>query len=122
MAFLEAVGVSAQPELLSASSLLSTIEDGRAIGTSEFMDLSVERSDLVNDYSFVDSWFEAGDEVDTVLTGNLIARKKREALIMDKMLEPRREWWAQAAAWALTFCTKPEMKSDDRSFIWRRWL
>ena len=99
--FLEAVGVSSvQPELLSASSLLDTIQDGSAISTNAFEDLLAEGSDLVNDYSFLDSWFEAGDEVDALLTGNHAARKKREALIIEKVLEPRREWWAQAVSWA----------------------
>lgn len=99
--FLEAVGVSSvQPELLSASSLLDTIQDGRAISTNAFEDLLAEGSDLVNDYSFLDSWFEAGDEVDALLTDNRSARKKRESLIVEKVLEPRREWWTQAVAWA----------------------
>lgn len=99
--FLEAVGVSSvQPELLSASSLLDTIQDGRAISTSAFEDLLAEGSNLVNDYSLLDSWFDAGDEVDAVLTGSRIARMKREGLIIEKVLEPRREWWAQATAWA----------------------
>jgi hypothetical protein len=98
--FLEAVGIaSVQPALLSTSSLLDTIQDGNAISANEFEDLLVEGSDLVNDYLFLNSWFEAGDEVDAVLTADLIARKKRE-LILEKVLEPRREWWAQAAAWA----------------------
>ena len=99
--FLEAVGIaSVQPVLLSTSSLLDTIQDGNAISANEFEDLLAEGSDLVNDYLFLASWFEAGDEVDAVLTGDLIARKKRELLILEKVLEPRREWWAQAAAWA----------------------
>jgi hypothetical protein len=99
--FLEAVGIaSVQPALLSTSSLLNTIQDGNAISANEFEDLLVKGSDLINDYLFLDSWFEAGDEVDAVLTGDLIARKKRELLILENVLEPRREWWAQAAAWA----------------------
>jgi hypothetical protein len=99
--FLEAVDVSSvQPELLSASSLLDTIQDGRAISTNAFEDLLAEGSDLVNDYSFLDSWFEAGDEVDALLTDNSTARKKRESLIIEKVLEPRREWWTQEVAWA----------------------
>ena len=99
--FLEAVGVSSvQPALLSTSSLLDSIQDGRAISAGTFDDLLAEGSGLENDYLFLDSWFEAGDEVDAVLTGNPIASKKREALIIEKVLEPRREWWAQAAAWA----------------------
>jgi hypothetical protein len=55
--------------------------------------------DLADEYFFVESWFEVGDKVDAVLTGNRAARAKREALIIEKVLEPRREWWTQAAAW-----------------------
>jgi hypothetical protein len=102
--FLEAVGVSSvQPELLTASLLLDAIQDGRAISANAFERLLAEGADLVNDYFFLDSWFEARDEVDAVLTDNHPASKKREALIMlimEKVLEPRREWWAEVAAWA----------------------
>jgi hypothetical protein len=98
--FLEAVGIaSVQPALLSTSLLLDNIQDGNAISANEFEDLLVEGSDLVHDYLFLASWFEAGDDVDAVLTADLIARKARELLILEKVLEPRREWWAQAAAW-----------------------
>ena len=85
---------------MSAPSLLDTIQDGRAIVANAFEDLLADGSDVVDDYVFMDSWFEVGDEVDAVLTGNRAARKKREALIIEKVLEPRREWWTQAAAWA----------------------
>ena len=98
---LKAVGVSSvQPEFMSAISLLESIPDGRVISTDLFEKLLAEGSDLVDDYSFLDSWFEVGDEVDAVLTGNRATRKKREALIIEKVIEPRREWWTQAAAWA----------------------
>jgi len=114
--FLEAVGVSSvQPELLRTSSLLDTIQDGRAISASAFEDLLAEGSDLANDYSFLDSWFEASDEVDAVLTDNLNTSNKREArimLIMEKVLEPRREWWADVAAW--TACILYQAGNDER--------
>jgi hypothetical protein len=98
--FLEAVGVSAvQPALLSTTSLLDSIQDDRAISAGTFEELLAGGSDLENDYLFLDSWFEAGDEVDAVLTGSPIG-EKREQLILDKVLEARREWWAQEAAWA----------------------
>jgi hypothetical protein len=98
--FLEAVGVSSvQPELISASSLLDKIQDGRTIRADELEDLLADGFDLIDDYFFGDSWFESGDVVDAVLTGNQAARKKREVLIMEKVLEPRREWWTQAVAW-----------------------
>jgi hypothetical protein len=97
--FVEAIGVSSvQPELMSATSLLDTVQDGRAIA---FEDLLAKDFDLVDDYEFMDSWFEVGDEVDAALTGHRThTRKKREALIIEKVLEPRREWWTQEAAWA----------------------
>ena len=99
--FLEVVGIhSVQPEFISATSLLEMIQDGRVITAHQFEQLLAKGSDLVADYAFLDSWFEVGDEVDVVLTGNRATRKKREALIMERVIEPRREWWAQAAAWA----------------------
>jgi hypothetical protein len=99
--FLEAVGVSSvQPQLMSAASLLDTIEEGRAIGFDAFEHLLADGFEVAADYFFVDSWFEAGDAVDAVLMRNRQARNKRDALIMEKVLEPRREWWTQVTAWA----------------------
>jgi hypothetical protein len=99
--FLEAVGVSAvQPELITLTSLFGMIQNGRALSTSTIEEMLAEGSDLGDDYFFLDSWFEAGDEVDAVLIGNHAAPKKREALVVERVLEPRREWWTQAAAWA----------------------
>jgi hypothetical protein len=99
--FLEAVGVSSvQPGLISPASLLDTIEEGRAIAADALEHLLADGFDLAADYVFVDSWFESGGEVDAVLVGNRQAPNKRAALIMEKVLEPRREWWTQVAAWA----------------------
>ncbi|MGH7868886.1 MAG: hypothetical protein ACREP9_14945 [Candidatus Dormibacteraceae bacterium] len=99
--FLEAVGVSSvQPEFISAASLLEMIQDGSATTTNQFEELLASGSDLAGHYVFLDSWFEVGDDVDAVLTGSRDARKKREALIIERVIEPRREWWAQAVAWA----------------------
>jgi len=65
--FLEAVGVSSvQPRLISPASLLETIEEGRAIGAAAFEYLLADGFELAADYVFIDSWFEAGDEVDAV--------------------------------------------------------
>jgi hypothetical protein len=98
--FLEAVGLpSVQPELMSSTSLLEMMLDGRAIAAGPFEKLLARGAYLADEYAFLDSWFEVGDEVDVALTGNRAARQKREALIMEKVVEPRREWWAQSAAW-----------------------
>ncbi len=100
--FLEAVGISSvQPGFLSAASLLDMLENGRAIGAEELEDLLERGSDLVDDYVFLDSWFEAGDEVEVLITS--AASEEGDALIMrvmEKVLEPRRDWWAQLAAWS----------------------
>ena len=72
---------------MNATSLLDTIQDGRAISHSVFEDLLAKDFDLVDDYEFMDSWFEVGDEVDAALTGNGATRKKPEALIIEKVLE-----------------------------------
>jgi hypothetical protein len=111
--FLEAVGVSSvQPELKSAASLLDAMEEGSKLGTDAFQNLLAEDFSLTDDYFFMDSWFEAGDKVDAVLTDNHDARKKREALIIEKVLEPRREWWTQVAAWAAYILYRAE--NDER--------
>jgi hypothetical protein len=69
--FLEAVGVSSvQPQLMSAASLLDTVEEGRVIGPDAFEHLLADGFDLAADYVFIGSWFEVGDEVDTVLMRN----------------------------------------------------
>jgi hypothetical protein len=97
--FLEAIGVaSVQPQLMSAASLLDSIEEPRAIGADAFERLLADGFEAADDYFFVDSWFEAGDKVDAVLKGTRHAPGKREALIMEKVLEPRREWWTQLTA------------------------
>lgn len=100
--FLEAVGISSvQPGFLSASSLLDMLENGRAIGAEELVNLLERGSDLVDDYVFLDSWFEAGDEVEMLIAA--AASEKEDALVrrvMEKVLEPRRDWWAQSVAWA----------------------
>jgi hypothetical protein len=111
--FLEAVGVSSvQPQLMSAASLLDTIEEGHAIDADAFEHLLADGFELAADYVFIDSWFEAGDEVDAVLMRNRQARNKRQALIMDKVLEPRREWWMQMTAWAAWILYRAE--DDER--------
>ena len=111
--FLEAVGVSSvQPQLMSAASLLDTIEEGHAIDADAFEQLLADGFELAADYVFIDSWFEGGDEVDAVLMRNRQARNKRQALIMEKVLEPRREWWMQMTAWAAWILYRAE--DDER--------
>ena len=54
----------------------------------------------------------ADSAVDAVLVGNRQAPHKRAALVTEKVLEPRREWWTQAAAWAA--CILYRAGNDER--------
>jgi len=98
--------------LMSAASLLDTIEEGRAIGADAFEHLLADGFDVAADYFFVDSWFASGEAVDAVLMGNRHAPRKRAAFIMEKVLEPRREWWTQVTAWAAWILYRAE--ADER--------
>jgi hypothetical protein len=99
--FLEAVGLSeVRPEAISPVSLLDAIKEGRAINPAAFKTLLAEGGSLAKDYRFLQSWFEVGDTVDVLLTRNPGPRRQREALILAKVVEPRRQWWLQVAAWS----------------------
>ena len=79
----------------------------------------------MNDYAFLDSWFEARDEVDAVLTDNRYTSKKREArimFIMEKVLNRGANGGPTWQRGRPAFYTKPEMMNDGRSFMRRRWL
>jgi hypothetical protein len=54
----------------------------------------------MDDYFLLDSWFDVGAEVDALLMSDHAPRRNREVLITEKVLESRREWWAQLAAWS----------------------
>jgi hypothetical protein len=99
--FLEAVGLAeVRSEATSPISLLNAIEEGRAISPAAFKALLAKGGSLAKNYRFLQSWFEVGDTVDALLTRNPGPRRQREALILAKVVEPRRQWWLQAAAWS----------------------
>ena len=99
--FLEAVGLAeVRSEAISPISLLNAIEEGRAISPAAFKALLANGGGLEKKYRFLQSWFEVGDTVNALLTRNPGPRRQREALILAKVVEPRRQWWLQAAAWS----------------------
>ena len=99
--FLEAVGLAeVRSEAISPISLLNAIEEGRAISPAAFKALLAKGGGLAKNYRFLQSWFEVGDTVNALLTRNPGPRRQREALILAKVVEPRRQWWLQAAAWS----------------------
>jgi hypothetical protein len=98
--FLESIGAaSVQPQRMHVPALLDAIPQGPAMPVHDIDDLLAMSGELADEYDFVDSWFETGDPVDAVLTRNRASRARREALIMEKVLEGRREWWSETAAW-----------------------
>lgn len=99
--FLEAVGLAElRSEAISPISLLNAIKEGRAISPAAFKALLAKGGGLEKNYRFLQSWFEVGDTVNALLTRNPGPRRQREALILAKVIEPRRQWWLQAAAWS----------------------
>ena len=115
--FLEALGITAvQPELISIASLLQMIENGRASRPHVTEEALAKLSMLEHDYSFLDSWFDVGDEVDAALANNRAPSANREAFVMERVIEPRREWWSQAAAWAAYILSQAESNERWQEF------
>ena len=99
--FLDALGLSeVRSEAISPISLLNAIEEGRAISPAAFKALLAKGGGLAKNYRFLQSWFEVGDTVNAMLTRNPGPGRQREALILAKVIEPRRQRWLQAAAWS----------------------
>ena len=48
----------------------------------------------------MESWFEDGDEVRALLGGKGMTGAKREALVMQQLLEVKRSRWADLLAWS----------------------
>jgi hypothetical protein len=61
--------------------------------------LLTEGADLADEYPFLDSWFEDGDQVQALLGGKPLSRARREAVVLEQVLDPRRRRWADLLAW-----------------------
>ncbi len=95
-----------QPEALSVKAVLSLLEskaDPGLLQPEVVNDVLARSRDLPDDFVFLDSWFEADDEVEQLLGAKQLSRAKRVALVEDELLPRRRGKWAERLAWtALT--------------------
>lgn len=102
--FVEIVGLhSVQPSLVPTEGLLASIKQSAEHAELEgaALDRLLEAGhDLSDEYIFLESWFEDGDEVRAFLGGKGMTRAKREALIMQQLLETKRSRWADLLAWS----------------------
>jgi hypothetical protein len=101
--FLETVGLhSVQPELMSTEALLVMLEKGiepEARTAAVLDDLLADGAELADEYPFLDSWFEDGDQVQSLLGGKRLSTARREAVVLEQVLEPRRHRWTALLAW-----------------------
>jgi hypothetical protein len=95
-----------QPETLSVEAVLSLLEskaDPMLLRPEVVSDVLARSRNLPDDFVFMDSWFEADDEVDHLLGAKPLSRAKRIALIRDELLPRRSAKWVERLAWtALT--------------------
>lgn len=95
-----------QPEALSAKAVLALLKskaDPGLLQPEAVNDMLARSRDLPDDFMFLDSWFEADDEVEHLLGARQLSRAKRVALVQDELLPRRGAKWAERLAWtALT--------------------
>jgi hypothetical protein len=95
-----------QPRALSADDVLSLLEvaaDSPQSTTEAVTDVLASSRGLPRAFGFLDSWFEAGTEVEQLLTGKRLPRAKRVALVQKELLPQRVGKWVERLAWtALT--------------------
>ncbi|HET6518213.1 MAG TPA: hypothetical protein VFG47_00120, partial [Geminicoccaceae bacterium] len=102
--FVETVGLrSVQPSLVPTERLLASIKQSAEHAELEgaALDRLLEAGhDLPDEYIFLESWFEDGDEVRALLGGKGMTGAKREALVVQQLLEAKRGRWADLLAWS----------------------
>jgi hypothetical protein len=114
--FLETVGLhSVQPELLPTEALVALLEKGlepQARTPAVLDGLLTQGADLAEVYPFLDSWFEDGDQVQSLLGAKRLSGAKREAVVLEQVLEPRRRRWADLLAWTAFLLSRSD--EDER--------
>ncbi|QQP93188.2 hypothetical protein IGS68_29090 (plasmid) [Skermanella sp. TT6] len=113
---LETVGLhSVQPELLPTETLLTMLEQGielEARRPAALDELLKEGGDLADEYPFLDSWFEDGDQVQSLLGGKRLSRARGEAVVLEQLLEPQRRRWTDLLAWTAFLLSRSD--EDER--------
>lgn len=113
----ERTGLTAvQPEALSADGLVSMLldeapaEDRAAPLVAKALKASAHWS---KGYAFLESWFEDGAGVDSLLTGKRLSQNQQVALILQEFLPARRNDWAELMARMALTLRQDEMTGDD---------
>lgn len=100
--YAEAVGLEdCQPAELDADDLIALMEPDiePARLTQEAVEDTLERSFAwIDEFGFMDSWFEADSDVNAVLSGRSRAHAAVKAIVKS-VLEPRRRKWAERFLW-----------------------
>ena len=110
-----------QPEELPATAVLSLVEskaDPGLLQPKVINDVLARSRDLPDEFEFLDSWFEADDEVEHLLGAKQLSRAKRVALVRDELLQRRSAKWVERLAWtALTLQHGEEDEPWEPFFI-----
>lgn len=121
--FVEAIGVETwQPAELSVDDLLALLEhdiDPSLIDKKAVSEV-IERSDgWLDDFGFMESWFEQDAEVDAILSKSPRSRTSTKVNITIKLvLEPRRAKWTERFLWtALWLKQKQDLLSPWTDFF-----
>lgn len=110
-----------QPEELSTKAVLSLLEseaNPRLLQPEVIRDVLARSRSLPEEFMFLDSWFEADDEVDHLLGEKRLSRTKRIALVQNELLPRRSGKWAERLAWtALTLRHGEEDEPWEALFV-----
>jgi len=110
-----------QPEELSAKAVLSLVEskaDPGLLQPDVIDGMLAGGRNLPDDFVFLDSWFEADDEVEHLLGAKQLSRAKRVALVRDELLPRRSAKWVERLAWtAFTLQHGEEDKPWEPFFV-----
>ncbi|MBV9748764.1 MAG: hypothetical protein JO157_08110 [Acetobacteraceae bacterium] len=115
-----------QPEALTADAILGLLEaeaDPALSRPEVIAEVLASSRNLLGEFEFLDSWFEADTETERLLGGKGMARAKRIAVVRDELLPQRAAKWAERLAWtALTLRHGEEDEPWEAFFVSAREL
>ena len=121
--FVEAIGIEKwQPAELAVDELLSLLEkdiDPVRIHQTAVAKVIERSGDWLDEYGFLESWFEEDAEVDAILSKNPRSKTStRVNAIIKSVLEPRRAKWTERFLWtALWLKQKQDLLSPWADFF-----
>ncbi len=121
--FVEAIGIENwQPSVLGVDDLLSLLEqdmDPTRIHQTAVAKVIERSGDWLDEFGFLESWFEEDAEVDTILSKNPRSKIPTKVnAIIRSVLEPRRAKWIERFLWtALWLKQKQDLLSPWADFF-----